>query len=131
MNERRDTHPEHNGATRPVPLLADIAAEQTVLGTALMRSSTIGGLRDTVTAASFHRPAHADLWDFLATTYNAGNPVTAETAWARLSSTTGHPTIPGVDAGYLIQLLEHATAAAGIHAGRIRDLARLRVVHER
>lgn len=132
----RDHQPPTNGAARPDTLPigpADIDAEQVILGTALMTPSTVPELRDIVTAQAFLRPAHQDLWDLLVTTYDAGNPVTAENALIRLRSTSGHPTIPGVDGPYLAELLHHATApaAAAEHARRVTDTAQLRAIAER
>lgn len=117
------------GSGADTQLLADIACEQAVLGAALTRPTVIGWLRDTIGPDTFVRPAHDELWERLDVAHQAGNPVTAETAWARLSSTTGHPTIPGVTAPYLIDLIQAAPVDPTVHTQRLGDLTRLRRIH--
>lgn len=131
----RDHQPPANGAARPDTPIgpSDVDAEQVVLGTALMTTPSVAELRDVVAAAAFLRPAHQELWDLIVTTYDAGNPITAENALIRLRSTSGRPTIPGVDAPYLAELIARSTAptAALEHARRVTDTAQLRAIAER
>lgn len=116
-----------NGVRPDDQLLADIDAEQAVVGTALLTPHAIPELRDLVTHDAFVRPAHQELWEFLCVTYDAGNPVTAESSWVRLS-TRGRPSIPGVDASYLADLIGRAVPGGGavIHAQSVTEAAQLR-----
>lgn len=132
--DRDQDHGRGNGV-RPDTgdLLANIPSEQVILGTALYTPHAIAELRDLVHTDTFVRPAHQELWDVLGAAYDAGDPVTPETSWPRLSTTTGKAAIPGVDGLYLADLVALAAPGGGayVHARRIADLAELRDLNAR
>ncbi|MDG6106112.1 DUF3987 domain-containing protein [Dactylosporangium aurantiacum] len=113
--------------TRPTH---DHAAEQAVLGAALLAPHVVGDLAAVLNPTDFHRPAHATLWQILIDRHAAGQPVDPITIAAYLTETGDLGKVGG--AGYLHTLMQATPSAAnaGHYAGIVADHARRRQVVE-
>ncbi|MFI2666767.1 DnaB-like helicase N-terminal domain-containing protein [Micromonospora carbonacea] len=69
------------------PPAHDHAAEQAVIGAALLNPSVVADLAPTLAPADFHRPAHGRLWETLRAMHAAGEPVDPIALAARLAAT--------------------------------------------
>jgi replicative DNA helicase len=108
-----------------VTLPHDLAAEQALLGAALLASETVAHA-GALAGAHFYDPVHADLWDEIALRYRDGrlSDVLALKEWFSRRA-------PELGAVYLMKLMDAAAPlsvqAAG-YADLLRDLARRRAV---
>ncbi|WP_238016006.1 DUF3987 domain-containing protein [Dactylosporangium sp. AC04546] len=106
----------------------DQAAEQAVLGAALLDPGALAKLADTLTPGDFYRPAHAELWQTLTALHQAGEPTDPVTVAAHLAEAGTLGKVGG--AGYLHTLIAAVptVANAGHYAGIVADRARRRTV---
>lgn len=109
----------------------DEAAEQAVIGAALLAPRLVAGLAAIVQADDFHRPAHAELWRILVDLHTAGAPGDPISVTAHLAESGTLGRIGG--APYLHTLVAAVpTTANAAHYARIvagharrRDVANL------
>lgn len=100
------------------PPAHDIAAEQAVVGAALLSPGVVADLAATLTPDDFHRPAHATLWKALCAMHAAGEPVDPIALAARLAASGDLGKVGG--APYLHTLISSVpTAANASHYARI------------
>ncbi|WP_433051135.1 DUF3987 domain-containing protein [Dactylosporangium sp. CS-033363] len=105
----------------------DNAAEQAVIGAALLAPALIGELTGIVTTDDFYRPAHAGLWRVLVELHAAGEPGDPVSVAAYLASSGGLARLGG--AAYLhtlvvsVPTLDNATHYARIVAEHARRRA--------
>ncbi|MBB5871982.1 hypothetical protein F4553_005361 [Allocatelliglobosispora scoriae] len=106
----------------------DNAAEQAVLGAALLAPDTLDTLGETLTAADFYRPAHATLWEHLTSLRALGSPVDPVTVGAHLATVGDLDRLGG--APYLHTLMQAvpSVANASHYAGIISGHAQRRRV---
>ncbi|MCN0152583.1 DUF3987 domain-containing protein [Salinispora arenicola] len=100
------------------PPAHDLAAEQAVIGAALLAPSVVADLAATLTPADFYRPAHARLWETLCHLHSDGQPIDPIAVAAHLTDTGNLGTVGG--APYLHTLIATVpTAANAAHYARI------------
>ncbi|WP_327008109.1 DUF3987 domain-containing protein [Dactylosporangium sp. NBC_01737] len=106
----------------------DEAAEQAVVGAALLAPHVIGDLAATLAPGDFYRPAHAALWEALLHLHAAGKPTDPVALAAHLAETGELGRVGG--APYLHTLMQATPTAAnaGHYAGIVADHARRRHV---
>jgi replicative DNA helicase len=112
--------------TRPVP--HDLAAEQAVIGAALLAPSVVEELAATLGSADFWRPAHGLLWEALCGLHATGKPTDAIALAAQLAEAGNLGKVGG--APYLHTLIQAVptTANAAHYAGIVAEHARRRQV---
>ncbi|MBQ1071642.1 DUF3987 domain-containing protein [Micromonospora sp. C31] len=110
------------------PPAYDHAAEQAVIGAALLNPSVVADLAATLTPADFHRPAHARLWETLCTMHAAGEPVDPIALAARLAATGDLTKVGGAPYLHTLIAAVPTTANAGHYARIVADHARRRQV---
>ncbi|WP_433797869.1 DUF3987 domain-containing protein [Actinoplanes sp. CA-252034] len=106
----------------------DLAAEQAVIGAALLAPNLMADLAVTLNPADFVRPAHGLLWEVMGGMHAAGTPTDTLTVAAHLAETGSLGKVGGVP--YLHTLIaEVPTVANAAHyAGIVVDLAKRRKV---
>lgn len=104
----------------------DVAAEQIVLGAALLDHRIIDDL--TIQAEDFYRPIHEQLWRLITTEHRAGNPTDIVAIGQRITTTP----IRGMEPGYLVDLMQTVpTIQNGPYYSRlVSALAQLRRLEE-
>ncbi|MBX7269640.1 DUF3987 domain-containing protein [Micromonospora sp. Llam7] len=110
------------------PPTHDLAAEQAVIGAALLAPSVVADLAATLAPADFYRPAHGRLWETLCHMHSAGQPIDPIALAARLAETGDLATVGG--APYLHTLIAAVPTAAnaGHYARIVAEHARRRQV---
>ncbi len=106
------------------PPTHDLAAEQAVIGAALLAPGVVADLAATLTPADFYRPAHTRLWETLCHMHAAGQPIDPIAVAGRLAETGDLGMVGG--APYLHTLI--ATVPTAANAGHY---ARIVVEHAR
>jgi hypothetical protein len=135
LTERRDhptpkrlmtAHLLNGGATVTPP--NDRAAEQAVLGAALLTPSVLDALADTLTPGDFYHPAHGQIFAAMRELHRAGAPADPVTLAAHLAEAGTLAKIGG--APYLHTLMQAVptSANAGFYARIVADHARRRSV---
>jgi replicative DNA helicase len=106
----------------------DQAAEQAVIGAALLAPAVMGSLAGQLDPEDFGRPAHEVLWKTLCGMHAAGIPTDTITVAAHLADTGDLGKVGGVP--YLHTLIADVPSAAnaGHYAGIVADLAKRRKV---
>ena len=106
----------------------DLAAEQAVIGAALLAPDLMGDLAATLDPSDFGRPAHGVLWEAMCGMHAAGTPTDTITVAAHLADTADLGKVGGVP--YLHTLIADVPSAAnaGHYAGIVADLAKRRKV---
>jgi replicative DNA helicase len=106
----------------------DQAAEQAVIGAALLAPVVMGNLAGQLDPEDFGRPAHEALWKTLCAMHTAGIPTDTITVAAYLADTGDLGKVGGVP--YLHTLIADVPSAAnaGHYAGIVADLAKRRKV---
>ena len=106
----------------------DLAAEQAVIGAALLAPHLMADLAATLTPGDFGRPAHGVLWEAMCGMHAAGIPTDPITVTAHLAETGDLGRVGG--AAYLHTLMEATPTAgnAGHYAGIVIGHARRRKV---
>ncbi|GAA1546815.1 hypothetical protein GCM10009827_078780 [Dactylosporangium maewongense] len=106
----------------------DQAAEQAVLGAALLDPAVLADLGQRLAAGDFYRPAHAELWRTLVALHHADRPTDAVTVAAYLAEAGDLGKVGG--AAYLHTLIASVptTANAGYYAAIVENHARRRKV---
>jgi len=106
----------------------DNAAEQAVIGAALLTPRVVADLAPTLTPGDFYRPAHTRLWETLSTMHAAGQPIDPIAVAAQLAETGQLAKVGG--APYLHTLIAAVPTAAnaGHYARIIAEHARRRRV---
>ncbi|WP_433210991.1 DUF3987 domain-containing protein [Dactylosporangium sp. CS-047395] len=106
----------------------DQAAEQAVLGAALLDPAVLAKLAATLTASDFYRPAHGELWAALVELHHTGAPTDPVTVAAHLAEAGTLGKVGG--ASYLHTLIAAVptVANAGHYASIVADRARRRAV---
>ncbi|WP_030438166.1 DUF3987 domain-containing protein [Actinoplanes subtropicus] len=106
----------------------DLAAEQAVIGAALLAPNLMTDLAVTLAPGDFGRPAHGLLWEAMCGMHAAGTPTDTLTVAAHLAETGNIGKVGGVP--YLHTLIAEVptVANAGHYAGIVADLAKRRKV---
>ncbi|WP_433208081.1 DUF3987 domain-containing protein [Dactylosporangium sp. CS-047395] len=106
----------------------DLAAEQAVIGAALLAPHVVADLAATLDPTDFHRPAHAVLWDALLALHSTGRPTDAIALAAYLAEMGDLSKVGG--APYLHTLMQAVPTPgnAGHYAGIVAEHARRRQV---
>jgi len=106
----------------------DLAAEQAVIGAALLAPNLMGDLAATLTPQDFGRPAHGVLWEAMCGMHAAGTPTDPITVTAHLAEAGDLGRVGG--APYLHTLTADVPSAANAahYAGIVADLAKRRKV---
>ena len=106
----------------------DLAAEQAVIGAALLAPNLMADLAATLASGDFGRPAHGVLWEAMCGMHAAGTPTDTLTVAAHLAETGEIGKVGGVP--YLHTLIAEVptVANAGHYAGIVADLAKRRKV---
>ncbi|WP_433793298.1 DUF3987 domain-containing protein [Actinoplanes sp. CA-252034] len=106
----------------------DLAAEQAVIGAALLAPTLMADLAATLTAGDFYRPAHGVLWEAMCAMHAAGTPTDTITVVAHLAEAGDLGKVGG--APYLHTLIADVPSAAnaGHYSARVAGLAQRRKV---
>jgi replicative DNA helicase len=106
----------------------DLAAEQAVIGAALLAPNLMADLAATLAPGDFGRPAHRVLWEAMCGMHAADTPADTLTVAAHLAETGELGKVGGVP--YLHTLIAEVptVANAGHYAGIVADLAKRRTV---
>ena len=106
----------------------DLAAEQAVIGAALLAPNLMADLAATLAPGDFGRPTHGLLWEAMRGMHAAGTPTDTLTVAAHLAETGDIGKVGGVP--YLHTLIAEVptVANAGHYAGIVADLAKRRKV---
>ena len=115
---------ERRGAGRLPP--QNLEAEEALLGAMLLSKDAIATAVETVSAADFHRPAHAHLFEAIVTLYGAGEPVDPTTVAEALRRAGVLEALGGKQAVLRIQAATPAASNAGFYARIVADHALLR-----
>ncbi|MBO4205288.1 DUF3987 domain-containing protein [Micromonospora echinofusca] len=110
------------------PPAYDLAAEQAVIGAALLNPAVVGDLAATLAPVDFHRPAHGLLWETLCAMHAAGAPVDPIAVAARLAETGDLAKVGGAPYLHTLIAAVPTTANAGHYARIVVDHARRRQV---
>jgi replicative DNA helicase len=111
--------------------MADLTAEQVVLGMMLGSPKSIEAATDVLTVADFYWPKHATIWTALLGLWASGQPTDPTPVAYALAESNDLVRVGG--AAYLHTLLSKVPTAAGTvgyHAKVVRDWARRRRVTE-
>ncbi|GID98032.1 hypothetical protein Adi01nite_74440 [Amorphoplanes digitatis] len=106
----------------------DLAAEQAVIGAALLAPDLMADLAATLAPGDFGRPAHGVLWEAMCAMHAAGTPTDPITVTAHLAEAGALGRVGG--APYLHTLTAEVPSAANAqhYAGIVADLANRRKV---
>ncbi len=106
----------------------DLAAEQAVIGAALLAPNLMADLAASLAPPDFHRPAHAVLWEAMCAMHAAGTPTDPITVSAHLAEVGDLGKVGGVP--YLHTLVHEVPTAAnaGHYAGIVAGYAQRRKV---
>ncbi|MFC7529128.1 DUF3987 domain-containing protein [Actinoplanes sp. GCM10030250] len=106
----------------------DLAAEQAVIGAALLAPNLMQDLAAALTSEDFYRPTHGRLWSAMCEMHAAGIPTDPITVATHVAESGDLARMGGVP--YLHTLLEAVPTAAnaGHYAGIVADLAKRRKV---
>ena len=110
------------------PAVHDLAAEQAVIGAALLAPHLMPTLAASLVPADFHRPAHSVLWEAMCAMHAAGTPTDTITVAAHLADSGALNRVGGVP--YLHTLIADVptSANAAHYAARVVELAQRRKV---
>ncbi|XTZ18217.1 DUF3987 domain-containing protein [Micromonospora echinospora] len=110
------------------PPAHDHAAEQAVIGAALLNPSVVADLAPTLAPGDFYRPAHGRLWEALCAMHAVGEPVDPIALAARLAETGDLAKVGGAPYLHTLIAAVPTTANAGHYARIVADHARRRQV---
>lgn len=108
----------------------DLAAEQAVIGAALIAPATMAELAATLTAADFYRPAHGVLWEALCAMHAQGIPTDPIAVGAHLAESGALGRVGGAPYLHTLMAAVPTAANAGHYAGVVAEHARRRQVAE-
>jgi DnaB-like helicase N terminal domain/AAA domain len=109
----------------------NIDAEMWVLGAMLNHPSAVAGAAEILTADSFWRPAHRELFQAMMNMYAARLPVDPVSVWAWLEQDGNTAVLGGKGANYLHDLMAlRGPGAIGYHARIVSRCATRRAVAE-
>jgi replicative DNA helicase len=109
--------------------VADVTAEQGVLGAMILDNMVIADMASLLRAADFYRPHHADLFDLMIDMFGKGIPVDELTVLSRLSETGDITRVGG--APYIASLTQYANPmSATFYARAVADRATVRRIAE-
>ncbi|WP_030442924.1 DUF3987 domain-containing protein [Actinoplanes subtropicus] len=106
----------------------DLAAEQAVIGAALLAPNLMADLAGLLAPADFGRPAHGVLWEAMCGMHAAGIPTDPITVTAHLAETGDLGKVGGAPYLHTLTTQTPSTANAGHYAGIVADLAKRRTV---
>ncbi|MER7271355.1 DUF3987 domain-containing protein [Micromonospora carbonacea] len=110
------------------PPTHDLAAEQAVIGAALLAPNVVADLATVLAPADFHRPAHGRLWETLCHLHSTGQPIDPIALAARLAETGDLPMVGGAPYLHTLIAAVPTTANAGHYARIVVEHARRRQV---
>lgn len=106
----------------------DHAAEQAVIGAALLNPSVIADLASTLAPADFYRPVHGRLWETLCAMHATGEPTDPIALAAQLAATGDLAKVGGAPYLHTLIAAVPTTANAGHYARIVAEHARRRQV---
>jgi replicative DNA helicase len=108
----------------------DLAAEQAVIGAALLAPTTMAELAATLAPEDFHRPAHTLLWRVLCDMHAHGTPADPIAVAARLAELGELGKVGGAPYLHTLMQVVPTTANAGHYAQVVTGHAKRRTVAE-
>ncbi|MFG1605871.1 DUF3987 domain-containing protein [Actinoplanes sp. NPDC049265] len=106
----------------------DLAAEQAVIGAALLAPNLMADLAATLAPGDFGRPAHGVLWEAMCGMHAAGTPTDPITVTAHLAETGQLGKVGGAPYLHTLTTQTPSTGNAAHYAGIVADLAKRRKV---
>ncbi|MET8152590.1 DUF3987 domain-containing protein [Actinoplanes sp. NPDC005259] len=106
----------------------DLAAEQAVIGAALLAPTLMADLAATLTPSDFGRPAHAVLWEAMCAMHAAGIPTDPITVTAHLAEASDLGKVGGAPYLHTLTAEVPSAANAGHYAGIVAGHAKRRKV---
>lgn len=106
----------------------DLAAEQAVIGAALLAPHLMADLGATLAPSDFARPAHGVLWESMCAMHAAGTPTDPITVTAHLAEAGDLGRVGGAPYLHTLTAEVPSAANAGHYAGIVADLAKRRKV---
>lgn len=106
----------------------DLAAEQAVIGAALLAPHLMGDLAATLAPGDFGRPAHGVLWEAMCGMHASGIPTDPITVTAHLAETGTLGKMGGAPYLHTLTTQTPQVGNAGHYAGRVAELAKRRKV---
>ena len=114
----------------PLDVLADIEAEQIVLGSMMLSAKAADQITEILTSSDFYRPSHALVFSAITACLAAGDPADAKAVGYRLAETGDLVKVGG--GPYLHDLVQAPPSAANgpYHARKVAEFAHRRRIVE-